>query len=235
MKKNIGTLMLGAAFLIVGGSYVVSFALGQDPKFFFDGWWTLFLIIPAIASMIETRINLGNVTILAIGVLLLANAQGWIEKIGFVMVLAVLFIIFGVYFIYRSFSTGRKAANGSGDFGLRGNWRQDRAKNPTYNAFFVVTNIRNDTDHLLGATCNATLGGLRVDLSKAVIQNDITIFGNAVFGNLDIIAPRGVKLKYRSIPIFGTVDVKTNGEPEGTNCPTVTLDCTSIFGGVAIY
>lgn len=81
MRKNFGTLLIGVVFLIFGGGYVVARLLGYDPPFFFDGWWTLFLMIPAVISMVETGVHVGNSIILVVGLLLLAGAQGWIENL----------------------------------------------------------------------------------------------------------------------------------------------------------
>lgn len=44
---------------------------------FFDGWWTLFLIIPALMSMSRQGVTAGNVILLILGVGFLLREQGW--------------------------------------------------------------------------------------------------------------------------------------------------------------
>jgi hypothetical protein len=50
-----------------------------DVDIFFDGWWTLFIIIPAFAGLLLEREKVGNLFCLAIGVFLLLCSQGLIE------------------------------------------------------------------------------------------------------------------------------------------------------------
>ena len=92
MKKNFGTLLVGIVFLIFGGGYVVARLFGYDPPFFFDGWWTLFLMIPALISMVETGLHLGNSIVFVIGLLLLAWEQDWIKNLNFTLILAIVLV-----------------------------------------------------------------------------------------------------------------------------------------------
>ena len=113
MKKNFGTLLVGIVFLIFGGGYVVARLFGYDPPFFFDGWWTLFLMIPALISMVETGLHLGNSIVFVIGLLLLAWEQDWIKNLNFTLILAIVLVMLGVYFIVRAITGSRKKAGAS--------------------------------------------------------------------------------------------------------------------------
>lgn len=59
----------------------------------FSGWWTLFLIVPAILSMIKNGVNAGNAILLAIGVFFFLEERGWNVK-GFFVPSAL--IVFGI-------------------------------------------------------------------------------------------------------------------------------------------
>lgn len=50
MRKNFGQLLTGAVLLFYGGVYLTARLLGEDIPFFFDGWWTLFLMVPALGK-----------------------------------------------------------------------------------------------------------------------------------------------------------------------------------------
>jgi len=74
-KKNrnlIGILLLafGVVFLLQT-LHILPIAI------FFNGWWTLFLIIPAILSMSRQGVTAGNAVLLVIGVFFFIDAQGW--------------------------------------------------------------------------------------------------------------------------------------------------------------
>lgn len=65
---------------------------------FFNGWWTLILIIPAIVSMSRTGITAGNAVLLALGVGFLLQAQG-LDLKGFLV--PALFIVLGIAIIVK--------------------------------------------------------------------------------------------------------------------------------------
>lgn len=71
-KNIVGILLLafGAVFLLQ--------RLNVFPAtIFFQGWWTLFLIVPAILSMSKQGVTAGNAVLLVIGVFFFIDAQGW--------------------------------------------------------------------------------------------------------------------------------------------------------------
>ncbi len=64
--------------LLVIGIIILLNALNIIPiNIFFDGWWTLFLIIPALMSMSRQGITAGNIILLVLGVGFLLREQGW--------------------------------------------------------------------------------------------------------------------------------------------------------------
>ncbi len=65
---------------------------------FFNGWWTLFLIIPAIMSMSRTGFTIGNGILLVLGVGFLLREQGWNFTQYFV---PAIFIVVGIGVLFR--------------------------------------------------------------------------------------------------------------------------------------
>lgn len=76
MKRDIMTIIIGLLFLLagiaIGGSMLGIF----DLRINLDGWWTVFIIVPALIAIAQGGFNVGNVIILGVGVILLLNAQG---------------------------------------------------------------------------------------------------------------------------------------------------------------
>jgi len=66
----------GIVLIAVGVAFLLDRTGILDFELFFDGWWTLFLIVPALYSMIKTGIATGNVILLGIGVYFLLEEQG---------------------------------------------------------------------------------------------------------------------------------------------------------------
>ena len=233
MKKNINMLLWGIVLLVFGGVFLVGRLLGDGGSFFFPGWWTVFLIVPALASMVENRIDIGNIIVLLLGIMLLARAQGWIPVISWTLVIAMVLVVLGLYFVLRAVVGSR----GSRPHSHRVEARIIEGSfdaNPSYTAILSSRTVKSQPVSLIGATCTAVLGSASVDLSDCIVEEDITIFCNAILGSVDVIVPQNVKIVYRNLPILGDVSGKALGAAPGANVPTVILDCTAVLGAVTV-
>lgn len=226
MKKNIHMLLWGIVLLIFGGAFLIGSLTGNSVSFFFDGWWTVFLIVPAIASMVQNRVDIGNTMILLLGVILLARAQGWIPAISWTLVIAIALVVLGIYFVIRALADGCSSRSHS--------WTQDVESHPSHTAVLSSRRIKSSPVRLTGANCTAVLGGITIDLSDCRVEEDITVFCNAVLGSVQVIAPKNVKVAYRNLPILGNISGKATGISLEENAPTVTFDCTAVLGAVTV-
>ena len=100
--NSMSGILFGVLFLCVGGGYLTE-ALGliKDFTVFFDGWWTLFIIIPCLAGLFSKRGDKKGCLIgLAVGLFLLLSAQEVIDTDKlWAIFLAVLFMIIGANMI----------------------------------------------------------------------------------------------------------------------------------------
>jgi len=100
--NSLSGILFGVLFLCVGGGYLAE-ALGlvKDFTVFFDGWWTLFIIIPCLAALFTVKGDKTWYLIgLAVGVVLLLSAQKVIDGDRlWAVLLAVLFLSFGINMI----------------------------------------------------------------------------------------------------------------------------------------
>ena len=62
---------------------------------------------------------------------------------------------------------------------------------------------------------------------------NIVINASTTFGGIEIYVPSNVKIKIKSIPIFGGVDNKANTKTD-ENSHTIYINSTAVFGGVEI-
>ena len=75
--KNLKSILLAAALLAVGIIFTLN-ALGfPRVDIFFDGWWTLFVIVPCLWDFLTKKKN-GAATGIIIGFALLLSEQGLI-------------------------------------------------------------------------------------------------------------------------------------------------------------
>ncbi len=97
MKSN-NRLILGVLLVIFGVVFLLDRLDIIPINIFFDGWWTLLLIIPALISMSKQGVSVGNAIVLTIGLYFFIDERGWNFK-GLFM--PAILILFGLYFILR--------------------------------------------------------------------------------------------------------------------------------------
>ena len=73
---------------------------------FFDGWWTLFIIIPCFVNLFDDDDKTGSIVGLLIGVILLLSCQGLINfDLIWKLLLPAILIIIGVSIMYKNIFT----------------------------------------------------------------------------------------------------------------------------------
>jgi hypothetical protein len=71
-NKNI----IGIMLIVLGAIFLLNKLEVFSFNIFFDGWWTLFLIIPALLSMSKQGVTTGNTILLLLGGLFLLKENG---------------------------------------------------------------------------------------------------------------------------------------------------------------
>lgn len=102
MKRS-KSIIWGIAILALG-IFFGGKALGLfDFELFFDGWWTLFIIVPSLMSLCTEKFKFGSLFMLAVGVILLLAAQdvfGW--DVAWKVILAAFFVTIGLSIIFKN-------------------------------------------------------------------------------------------------------------------------------------
>ena len=247
-----GILVVVVGFALMGN------ALGVwEVDVFFDGWWTIFLILPAVSSMLNSGVNAGNSILLALGVALLLEQQDVFRRFGinaFGVVMAFGIILIGVSLItggnfwgYRPRQHRYEPQEGQpGGFQDNGAGQDENASpkqqnyatpdfnaHPGYFALFSGSEIRNASKVFTGGSATAIFGGIDLDLSDISIPHNCVFDVVSLFGGVEIIAPRNLPIRVTGVPIFGGY---TNKAPvvNGPDQPCLTINCVAIFGGVEI-
>lgn len=225
--KNFGNVLWGIVLIIIGLIFGGN-ALGiTNIDIFFEGWWTLFIIVPCFIGLLKDNEKTASVIGLIVGVALLLGCQNIISfdiiwKLAFPTILVVL----GLSMIFKDALGGKindeiKKLN------------QKRNGENSYCATFAGQNINFNEEKFTGADLTAVFGGVKCDLRNAIIESDVVINASATFGGIEIYVPSNVKIKIKSVPIFGGVDNKANTKTD-ENSHTIYINSTAIFGGVEI-
>ena len=78
MKKT-QSVLWGIALILIGVIFALNILNITDINVFFDGWWTLFIIVPAAIGLFKKGSKIDNICIILIGVGLLLAARGIID------------------------------------------------------------------------------------------------------------------------------------------------------------
>lgn len=221
MRKRISSALWGLIFIALGIGIVGDMAGAWEMNLLFAGWWTLFLIIPAVLGMIEHGIRIGNSIGLVLGVALLACSRGWLpwEVLSRMLVPTVMILIGGIMVFKNLFHL---------------NIGRVKVPNEKRLEELVVFSGKNLVvqDQFYGMDGEAVFGGLTIDLRGAKIEENISIDAMAVFGGIDILLPANVSVKLSDVSLFGGCSNARNHTPVGG--PTVYVNATALFGGVEV-
>jgi predicted membrane protein len=242
MRNKISNALWGLFFIVVGIGIAGNVLHLWNFDLFFDGWWTLFIIIPCFISMIKTGFGVGSTLGFIIGVLLLMSYWVDLDFSIWSLIIPAILILIGLRIMFQgAFHRGfhyEKTIYTDGTSGPSGQSGQSgqnfsSANKSEYSAIFSSNRVHLNNEVFTGTNLNAIFGSIVLDLRDAVIQNDVEIVATAVFAGIDIYIPRGVRVKINNVPIFGGVSNKTEQYADA-GAPTIYLNSTCMFGGIDI-
>ena len=211
-KRN---LFWGIVLIVVGILFLGRNMNWWNFSIFFEGWWTLFLIVPSIISLVRKESMGTSFLILVLGVLMLLASQNVIDwSTIWKVFLPIIIMVVGLSIIFGNRKVKTKK--------VKGNAKE-------YVAIFsgvdeVINKIENDFK------MTAVFGGIELDMRDVTLDSDLVIDCFTLFGGIDIRLPKDVVVKGNGLPIFGGVENKyrTNHEAK----VTVYINHTTICGGV---
>ena len=225
--KRISDIMWGLILIIIGiilgGNALDIFNI----NLFFDGWWTLFIIVPTFIGLVTEKDKTGNIIGLIIGLFLLLACRGLFDfKLIWKLIFPLIFVIIGLSLIFKNninkeVSEKIKKLN------------ENLSSNDGYTATFSGQNLNFDGEEFKGSNLNAIFGGIKLDLRKAIINEDIVINASSIFGGIDIYIPDNCKVKIKSNSIFGGVSNNKKCNVDD-NSYTIYINASCMFGGVEI-
>lgn len=261
-KRNSLGILIGLLFLVLGGGYILkTFGILSEFTIFFDGWWTLFIIIPCFAGILrkDDTSKTGELIGLGIGILLLLIAQDVIDSGKFwALIIAIVFIAIGIGLLFPStgkkkdrhyssednFKNGRDEAKNSDIIDAQ-EWKEEgetkaytgseKGEDIQCKAIFSGRDIHVDNTVFENAELTAVFGGIDLNLKNATLRQNVVIRVKAVFGGIDIKLPQGVRVIVEVNPVFGAVKNRISVPAGGdSTTPTVTIQGDCMFGGIEI-
>ena len=223
--KRINSIIWGLALLAVSAVLILNAFEITNIEIFFDGWWTLFIIVPSLVGLFGGHDKTANIIGLLIGTFLLLACQNIIDfDIIWKIVAPVIIAVIGIKMIFGGIGRNREFIKS-----VEANGNDIR----TGFAAFSGQDIRFDNEIFKGAELTAVFGGIKCDLRNAVFEGDTVINACCIFGGTDIFLPDNVNIKVNSNSLFGGIDNKKH-KNSNDNLHTIYLNGTCIFGGVDV-
>ncbi len=214
------SIIWGLVFIVVGTIIALNEFGVTDVDLFFNGWWTLFIIIPCFVNIFATRDKVGNFIGLVVGVALFLVCNDFIDfdVLGKLMIPFILVGI-GLCIIFKN----------SGD-----EYKKHEAKHlNTKDEITAVfrEDITKAPKTFEGVKLESVFGSIQYDLSSSSIKKDALVTASAVFGSVKIKVPKDVEVKFRKNAIFGDAIDRTE---EKDSKSTIYVDANAVFGSVIV-
>lgn len=229
MKRN-NKVIWGTALVVFGIVWIVCICLHINVLF--DGWWTLFIIVPCLCALLGNNEKTGPAIGLGVGVMLLLAEQNVIDwdmfwKLG----LAVLIIALGLGMIFgsKNWIGNKKVADTPLPNALNRNGKNIRV----INASFGEQNLSFGGEVFEGADVNASFASVHLDLHGATINDDVELNVDCKFAGLVIYAPGDLLVKVTANATFGGVDDKRRVIVT-ENTHTLYISGSCVFSGIEI-
>ena len=203
----------GILLIIVGILFLGRNMDWWDFSIFFDGWWTLFLIIPALISLVRREGIATSFLILILGVLMLFASQEVIEwDTVWKVFVPIIIIVVGLSIIL-------------------GNKRVRSPKSNAKEYLAIFSSVEETIDEIKSDfKVTSIFGGVELDLRNVKLKEDLVIDCFSLFGGIDIRLPKDVKLEVSGLPIFGGSESRYRGNENSK--VTVYIHHITIFAGV---
>jgi len=231
LRRNITRMLFGVVFVLAAIAL-----FGNAMQWWqitnFNGWWTVFLIVPGLAAIIGYGFSLWGAALVLIGGWFLADAQGWIPpQVSSSIIWIVILLLVGLRLIFGTVR-GSKVPNSPVILdGVKG--ASDSSSTINYSTVFGGIEVANNSPSLCGGTVSAAFGGAKIDLRGATPVDGAVLQADAIFGAVEIWAPQNCRIAVNGFPFFGGGECKAvrSNDP---SLPLFTIKYTSVFGGVEV-
>lgn len=185
---------------------------------FFDGWWTLFIIIPCFIGLFKDDDKIGSLIGLGVGIFLLLGIRNIIDfDLVIKLIIPFILVMLGLSVIFKREKEDKVP---------------ERDNEKEYMATFSSQDLNFANENFEGADMISIFGSIKCDLNKAKVKDKAVINATSIFGGININVPKDIKLVVEHHSIFGGVTNKHINE-EKTN-KTLYIYAVCLFGGIEI-
>ena len=225
---KISNILWGIVLIVVGLIFGLNALEITSINIFFDGWWTLFIIVPCFIGLFnENDSKTGNIIGIVIGLCLFLACQDIINfDLLWKLLVPAILIIIGLSFIFKD-AFNKKIKTEVKKLS------KNKKNGKEYCSTFSGQKVDYSDENFDGCELTAVFGGIECDLRDAIIKEDVVISASSIFGGITIYLPQNVNVKTTSTSIFGGVSDERNRKNKD-NKVTIYIEATCVFGGVEL-
>lgn len=215
MKSSLSQYTAGACVIAVGALllldklHITNNALGM--------WWPLLLVIIGSVMLIGERRNFWGLAVVGGGILFQLRALDIMDINPWEFFWPIIIILVGLSIIFNRSRQPEVSARQSDDA----------------SAIFGGVDLISASEDYQGGNATAVLGGVKIDMRKAIIKKEATLTVFVLCGGIELIVPEGVVVKPQATCILGGIE---NKYPATTakNAPVLYVAGTVTMGGIEI-
>lgn len=222
--KDLSRILWGIVLVLLGIIWGLNATGVTNIDIFFDGWWTLFIIVPAFVNLLDPKKTgkWGSTLWLIAGVFLLLACRDIIDlDLVWKLAVPIIIVLIGLSLIFKN----------PDKEGIKENIEKLNDKKCEYLTVSFKEQKISKSGAFKGANLDAVFGSLKLDLTDAKLGKETIIKASSIFAGINIIVPEDVEVKIKSTPIFGGV---SNTHKNNNSKKIIYIDAVCVFGGIEI-
>lgn len=219
MKAYTSRFITGLAVILLGGLFLANNLNIIDATGFLSNWWPLAVILAGILIFInDTRSYLWALLVIGIGGILQLRALDIVDVNPWQVFWPGVIIVVGISILLNQSATKKRVS---------------KLHRDDITAILGGSDQRSNSEDFQGSKITAIMGGVKLDLHKAVIKKEAVIDVFSLMGGIEIIVPRDVVVKNQTSAVLGGVENKAEPDKE-KGAPILYITGDVILGGIEI-
>lgn len=220
MNHPVATRMFsGIAIIAIGVAFLLDTTGAVHLDWLFENWWPMLIVLAGVVVLLnDMRSWLVSVFLIGLGGAYQLRALEYIDFEPWQVIWPLILIVVGAGLLFRKSYRGERATE---------------AEHEDVTAILSGSGSVNTSDHFKSSVLTAIMGGAKLDLRQAKIEDGAVIEAFAFWGGVEIIVPENVTIKNKMSNIMGGTDDQTSQKSDEKS-PTLVISGAAIMGGVSI-
>lgn len=222
MREKVSNIVWGISLIVFSVILLGNLFAFWFIDIFSNGWWTLFILIPAIVMFMINKYSVGNLILMIVGLVLLIFCRGFFSLRYIIELLLSLVVLgIGVKLIIGNFCDKSKEESKISNQAL-----------VSYNGIFCSFDEKCLQENFKGARINSIFGSINLDLKDVKITKNVKINIFCLFGKVNIKVPNDINVEVSGNNIFSNIQNKV--QKHNNRASIISINSTCLFGNLKI-